>query len=140
MEELKHLVVVDAPVRTVYRALTEQAGLASWWTEQTGVQEVAVGSTIDFRFGDRYFNKMRIVALERDARVEWECLEGDEQWLGTTFLFQLAEQDDQTVVRFTHGNWRYATDFFATCNYHWGFYLRSLKLFCETGTGEPFTE
>lgn len=139
MEELKHLVVIDAPVHKVYHALTEQASLAGWWTEQTVVQEVTVGSTIDFRFGDRYFNKMRIVALEPNTRIEWECLEGDDEWLGTTFLFLLEEKEGQAAVRFSHGNWRAATDFFAHCNYHWGFYLHSLKLYCETGEGEPFT-
>ena len=32
MAELRRLVVIDAPVTTVYRALTEQDGLAGWWT------------------------------------------------------------------------------------------------------------
>lgn len=139
MAELRHLVVIAAPVGRVYRALTEQSGLAGWWTEQTIAQE-GVGSTIEFRFGDRYFNKMRIVALEPDARVEWECLEGDEEWVGTSFVFELEVKDGQTVVRFTHGKWRAVTDFFAHCNFHWGFYLRSLKSFCESGRGEPFSE
>jgi hypothetical protein len=37
-------------------------------------------------------------------------------------------------------NWREPTDFFASCNYHWGYYLRSLKLLLETGEGTPFKE
>ena len=45
---------------------------------------------------------------------------------------------NQTILRFTHGNWRESTDFFASCNYHWGYYLRSLKLLLETGEGTPF--
>ena len=34
--------------------------------------------------------------------------------------------------------YRATTDLFAHCNYHWGFYMRSLKAYCETGEGEPF--
>jgi hypothetical protein len=29
-------------------------------------------------------------------------------------------------------------DFYANCNFHWGFYLQSLKDFCESGKGKPF--
>jgi hypothetical protein len=43
-------------------------------------------------------------------------------------------------LRFTHGAWREMTDFFAACNYNWGFYMRSLKAYCETGKGQPFTQ
>jgi uncharacterized protein YndB with AHSA1/START domain len=139
MAEIKHLVVIDAPVETVYRAITEQSGLAAWWTEQT-VAEPRAGSIAEFSFGERYHNKMRVVALDESARVEWECLEGDEQWIGTNFVFSLEDTDGQTTLRFSHGKWREMTDFFATCNYHWGFYMHSLKLYCETGEGEPFTE
>ena len=31
-------------------------------------------------------------------------------------------------------------DGLATCNYHWGFYMRSLKSYCETGKGQPFSQ
>ena len=139
MAEIKHLVVIDAPVDTVYRAVTEQNGLAGWWTKQT-VAEPRVGSIAEFRFGDRYHNKMRVVRLEENERVEWECLVGEDEWVGTTFVFLLEVNGGQTTLRFSHGNWRAMTDFFASCNYHWGFYMHSLKLYCETGEGEPFTE
>lgn len=137
MPELKHLVVVDAPVEAVYRALTEQAGLAGWWTRDT-VAEPTVGSIAEFRFGDRYRNRMRIVDLDENRRVGWTCIDGDEQWVGTTFLFTLEPREDGTTVRFTHGGWREATDFFAACNTIWGGYMQSLRSFCETGKGEPF--
>lgn len=138
MADIKHLVVIEAPVRTVYRALTAQSGLAAWWTTQT-VATPQVGSIAEFTFGDRYHNEMRIVKLEEDRKVEWKCIEGDEEWVGTTLVFSLEPDDGRTILRFSHGEWRAATDFFASCNYHWGFYMRSLKSYCETGAGEPFT-
>jgi hypothetical protein len=49
-------------------------------------------------------------------------------------------QTGKTVLRFLHGDRREATDFFAGCNDHWGYYLRSLKLHCETDSGTPFGE
>ena len=42
MSDIKHLVTIDAPIRVVYMALTEQDGLAGWWTTDT-VAEPVVG-------------------------------------------------------------------------------------------------
>jgi uncharacterized protein YndB with AHSA1/START domain len=119
--------------------LTEQEGLASWWTADT-VATPTVGSIAGFRFGERYHNTMRIEVLEPEKRVEWTCLDGDPEWVDTTLVFDLEGHDGSTVLRFTHGSWREMTDFFATCNYHWGFYMRSLKAYCETGKGQPFSQ
>jgi ribosomal-protein-alanine N-acetyltransferase len=139
LAELRHLVAIDAPVSAVYRALTEQAGLAGWWTTAV-VAEPRVGSVAEFDFGDRYHNEMRVAALDRDARVEWHCLDGDDEWIGTSLVFSLQPDDGGTIVRLTHGGWRAETDFFAACNSNWGFYMRSLKSFCETGEGDPHTD
>ena len=139
METIRHLLVIDGSVDTVYRALTEQTGLSGWWTTRT-VAVPVVGSHAEFSFGDRYHNVMRIASLEENRRVRWECLEGDDEWVGTTLEFDLEPDGDRTIVRFRHGNWGEATDFFASCNTNWGFYMQSLKSYCETGAGEPFTD
>ena len=142
MSDIKHLVTIDAPIPVVYMALTEQDGLAGWWTTDT-IANPIVGSIAGFRFGDRYHNTMRIEALEADSRVEWICLDGDPEWVDTSFVFELESRDGSTVLRFTHGNWREMNDFFATCSYHWGFYMRSLKAYCDNRQGptvQPETE
>ena len=137
MADIKHYLIIRAPMETVYRAVTEQAGLAGWWTEET-IAEPVVGSISEFKFGDRYHNRMKITHLVPDRRVEWVCLEGDKEWVGTTFSFDLQRDGDNTVVRFGHNEWREVTDFFASCNFNWGCYMISLTKYCETGQGEPF--
>jgi uncharacterized protein YndB with AHSA1/START domain len=139
MYDIKHLVTIDAPLPLVYMALTEQEGLAGWWTTDT-IAKPIIGSIAGFRFGDQYHNTMRIEVLEADSRVEWICLDGDPEWVDTTLVFEIEARDGSTVLRFTHGAWREMTDFFAACNYNWGFYMRSLKAYCETGKGQPFTQ
>jgi uncharacterized protein YndB with AHSA1/START domain len=139
MTRISHYLIIRAEPSTVYRAIAEQSGLQAWWTGDV-IAKPEVGTIAEFKFGDRYHNKMKIVRLEADSLVEWECVFGDPEWIGTALTFQLERKNEQTVLRFQHGNWRKATDFFASCNYHWGYYLRSLKLYCETGTGTPFTD
>jgi uncharacterized protein YndB with AHSA1/START domain len=137
MAEIFHMVLIDAPAERVYEAITEEKGLASWWTVQV-VAKPAVGSMAEFRFGDRYHAGMRILALEPPGRVEWLCVSGDDEWVGTRLAFDLEKRGDQTLLRFRHGLWRDATDFYASCNFNWGHYLASLKSYCETGRGTPF--
>ena len=104
------------------------------------VAKAKVGGILEFTFGDEYYDKMRVTRLEPDRRVEWECIQGHHEWVGTTFVFDLEEKEGTTTLRFTHGNWRAATDFFARCNYHWGYYMHSLKRYCQTDKGTPYPE
>ena len=137
MSSIKHYLVIKAKPEKVYNAITKTRGLKSWWTTGANADE-KIGGKAEFIFGERYYNKMRIINLQDNKVVEWECLEGDKEWVGTTFLFDLEENDDTTILRFSHNKWREETDFFASCNFNWGYYMNSLKQYCETSTGTPF--
>lgn len=137
MANIKHLITISCSANTIYRALTTKKGIQGWWTPDT-VIEPAVDSIAEFTFGERYHNKMIIKDLQPDRRVEWECIEGDKEWIGTVFIFDLEDNDGKTILRFSQNNWREATDFYAYCNFQWGQYMVSLKHYCETGKGSPF--
>jgi hypothetical protein len=70
--------------------------------------------------------------------VAWKCVGGVEQW-ADSFRFELEDRDGATRVRFRQD---YATelsdDDYAIYNYNWGYYIESLRLYCETGKGKPF--
>jgi uncharacterized protein YndB with AHSA1/START domain len=137
MTAIKHLLVIKSSPEKIYSAITTNEGTAKWWTEQSEIGN-KVGDINIFDFGDRYHNEIIIINLIPNKKVEWECLVGDKEWIGTKLIFEIEEKDKNSVLKFTHGNWREETDFFASCNYHWGYYMRSLKQFCETGKGNPF--
>ena len=137
MKAIKHYLIINSPADKIYSAITEIEGLSSWWTEDTSGKS-AMGNIVEFNFRENDHNKMKITLLEKNQKVEWECIEGDHEWIGTKFSFSLESKEERTILRFAHFNWKEETDFFASCNYHWGYYLRSLKLYCETGKGTPF--
>jgi hypothetical protein len=39
---------------------------------------------------------------------------------------------------FTHADWAAQTLFYASCNFNWGLYMKSLKDYCESGKGKPW--
>ena len=132
MPEIKHYLVINTEPEIVFNAVTEEKGLAGWWTEDV-IAKPEIGSVAEFKFGDKYHNKMRVANLEPNKKVEWECLDGDPEWIETKFVFDLEANDGKTILRFAQTDWREATDFYASCNYHWGFYMTSLKDYCEKG-------
>ena len=86
MADINHLLHINAKADTIYHALVNEIGLKGWWTEQTVVDSGA-GATIDFRFGEKYHNRMKVLRQEPDQTVEWICLDGDPQWIDTKFIF-----------------------------------------------------
>ena len=136
MAGIKHFVVIKTTADKVYKAITEQEGLAGWWTKDT-IAKPEVGFIDEFKFGDRYHNKMKVAKLEKDKHVQWECVGGDKEWIGTHLKFELQEKNGNTELMFTHADWAGQTLFYANCNFHWGGYMKSLKDYCEKGKGFP---
>lgn len=83
---------------------------------------------------------MRVSELIPNRRVEWECIEGDNEWVGTTFTFDLEEEGGKTLLRFGQDGWSEAADFYALCNTTRAFYMQSLKSYCKTRKGAPYPE
>jgi uncharacterized protein YndB with AHSA1/START domain len=159
MSTIRHQLIIQAPRAQIYSAITTQKGLSAWWTPDTKTTG-EVGSIARFTFGQGYFKEMKITKLKPFEQVDWHCIAGASEWIDTTLSFKLQEGDkkdliishpemgDQilqqkgegliALVAFQHENWKEYTPMFAECNYTWGRFLRSLKLFCETGNGRPW--
>lgn len=133
--EIRINVVIKAAPEKIYNAITTQEGIESWWCKHTTAKPEE-GFVNIFVFG-KFQNEMKVTSLIPDKKVEWKCINSIEEWVGTTISFELEVKERNTLVRFTHAGWRAATDTFAGCTYDWALFMKSLKSFCETGTGTP---
>jgi len=136
MEHIRHYLTIKAPINKVFEAVTQQEGLASWWTKET-IAKPEIGFVNEFKFGGKYHQKMRITALTPNQSVHWVCEDGPQEWLNTKLSFELREKEEKTILRFAQRDWKEATEFYESCNYNWGFFMLSLKNLCETGKGTP---
>jgi uncharacterized protein YndB with AHSA1/START domain len=136
MANIKHFLIIDAPIKTVYSAVTEQQGLSGWWTSRT-IAKPEIGFINEFRFDNDYHNKMKVTKLEQYKLVCWDCVGGDREWIGTNLRFDLTENNGKTELMFTHENWAAETLFFGNCSFHWAGYMKSLRDHCEKGKGIP---
>lgn len=136
MTAIRHNVAIKATPEKIYKTLTTQEGLAKWWTNDTTAKP-EVGFVNVFIFG-KFRNEMKVTKLIDNKKVEWACIKSIEEWIDTNISFDLEEKDERTILRFAHSGWRATTDTFASCNYDWALFMKSLKALCETGTGTPY--
>ena len=149
MSHYQKSLVVEADPATVYAALTTQAGLRGWWTEDCNAQ-THVGGTIHFRFGPNS-KIMRIEKLDRptaqqNGEVHWICTESQivtssgcsNEWIGTELVFRLTPQGKHTRVDFEHIGLVPELECYAACNEGWRHFLGSLQQFAKTGRGTPY--
>jgi uncharacterized protein YndB with AHSA1/START domain len=141
MPDIRHRVVMSAPLDQVYAAVATKEGLSDWWTRDGVRGESSEGSTIEFSFGQpEPAAVMEVTRLDPEGQVRWHCVAGADEWVGTHLTFSLTPKDDETVVLFTHADWRDPSDFMAHCSARWAYFLLSLKSLVETGRGTPFPE
>ena len=137
MFDILHRIGINSTPEKVYRALSEQEGLAGWWTTNTTASPI-VGAIDKFRFADRGFNDMQVVELVPGKRVRWRCVDGAKEWIGTELTFDLKQENGHTIVLFAHRGWKEQVEFMHYCSTKWATYMLSLKLLCETRTGKPY--
>ena len=114
--------------------------MSGWWSTSVRTSPPAVGARTFWTFAGDFNPVMEIVTLEPDRELVWRCVDGHQPWHDSVFRFQVHRlHDGRLRLRF----WQeYAVeledDYYGTYNFNWGYYLESLRVFCETGTGKPF--
>ena len=141
MIDIIHRIGIKSPITQVYKAITSIEGLSHWWTEEVKGDEKPKGK-IEFRFRSitgelKGSMLMEVVEHNTPTDVQWRCIEGPDEWVGTNITFHLSQQDDQTIVLFGHRNWREAVEFTSHCSMKWAVFLLSLREYVETGKGKP---
>jgi len=140
MPDIRHRVGIAVPKERVYSTLAAKDGVARFWTDRVeGASEV--GGRLSFFFGGPTPSAvMEIVDLSPDDRVQWRCVDGPSDWVGTTVSFELTEDGGETVVLFTHAGWREPTEFMHHCSTKWATVLIGLRSGLEGGAFTAFPD
>jgi uncharacterized protein YndB with AHSA1/START domain len=141
MPDIRHRVVISAPLDRVYQAVATADGISDWWTRDGVRGQAGKGSRLQFFFDQAEPSAvMEVTALDPGGQVSWSCVGGADEWIGTRVSFDLTPAGGETVVLFTHADWRSPTEFMAHCSARWAYFLLSLKSLAETGKGTPFPD
>jgi len=137
MPDIMHQPTIKATPEAIYAAITEQNGLAAWWTTDTTAKP-KVGTVSEFGFGKKdTFIRMQVEELVPFSKVRWRCISGIGEWEHTQLTFELQSKGANTILVFRHLGWRSTDGVLALCSFDWAHYLMSLRSLVETGTGNP---
>ena len=141
MADIIHRIGIKATAGQVFKAVSTIKGLSGWWTEKVEGDEQK-GGKISFHFQTKKGETlgsmtMEVQKLEPPTEIQWRCVDGPPEWIGTSISFELSEQDGQTILLFGHRHWKEAVEFMAHCSMKWAVFLLSLRDYVESGKGKP---
>ena len=116
-----------------------------WWSENIDGRTDLLGAEFKFRHKDVHRTAQRITEFVPGKKVVWHVTESElnfvedrEEWNGTDIVFEIAEKDGKTELRFTHVGLAPAIACYGPCSGAWGFYINdSLHGLITTGKGDP---
>ena len=134
MPDLRLIIDIGVPARTVFPLVASGDGFARWWTSDVII--TPSGATeLGFEGRSRIY-RLRAETMMIPAHAAWS-VETGEEWAGTSIVFDLSPTDSGARLTMVHGNWRAATDFFHACATTWGMLLYRLKAAAEGGNPGP---
>lgn len=137
-------ITINNSSKKAYRALTEN--IKDWWTSDFEGKSDAENEVFTVRF-EKTFKVMEVIQLVKDENVVWRCedslidmeeLHNKSEWTGTIIEWNIKVNDKKTVISITHKGLRPQIECYDVCEKGWHSFLNSLRLYLETGKGQPF--
>ncbi len=142
MARIHHQLTINAPVATVYEAISSPERIGTWWDKQT-VTRTDRGVVLEHNPGPEHgVVKLRVAQLIPNTRIQWECISRHpatspaSAWTGTHFIFDLAEMGPgQTKLDFQQAGYNERSEFFESNKSAWADVLNDLKQVLESPRG-----
>jgi uncharacterized protein YndB with AHSA1/START domain len=141
----EHEIVIDAPIESVWKAITDAEELTRWFVEEATV-EPGVGGTIAISWGGAEKGKSRIEVWEPNHKLRLAKMPPD---TGTATLdaqtpmiqeYTIERRDGKTVLRLVHSGIPDTPDwdgFYDGTNAGWPSFFRALRHYLEHHRGKP---
>jgi hypothetical protein len=135
-------ILVDQTPKQVFDAINNVRG---WWSEEIEGSTNKLNDEFKYHYEDVHRCKMKITELVPGKKVIWLVLDNyfkftkdKSEWTGTKIIFEIAEKDDKTQMRFTHQGLVPEYECYDICRNSWTNYIQnSLRNLISTGKGQP---
>jgi uncharacterized protein YndB with AHSA1/START domain len=141
----EHEVVVDAPIESVWKAITDAEELTRWFVEEATV-EPGVGGTIAVSWGGAEKGKSRIEVWEPNHKLRLALMPfkvgtaAEDPQTPIINEYTLERRDGKTVLRLVHSGIPDSPDwdgFYDGTNSGWHSFFRLLRHYLEHHRGKP---
>ena len=144
-------ILVDQSPEEAFTAINNVRG---WWSLEIEGNTDKLNEEFKYHYEDVHRSHMKIVELVPARKVVWLVMDNyfkftkdESEWTGTKIIFEIAEKNGKTEIRFTHQGLVPQYECFEVCRDAWTHYIQqSLKSLITTGkglpnaTGKPSTE
>jgi uncharacterized protein YndB with AHSA1/START domain len=144
--DIRFEISIAADPAVVFEAVTTRKGYQGWWTSTCDIDPALNGeSSIRFE-KEEGTEEMRFVTQEYlpDRKFVWRCIANNvfASWVGAVFVFEIEKNKGGSRLIFTQSsdrkNWNKHADYRPSVD-GWAFFMDSLRRYCETGEGEPWS-
>lgn len=126
----------------VFAAINNVRG---WWSGNIEGETDKLGAEFTYRYQDLHYSKQKITELVPGKKVVWHVLDASinfvkdkNEWTGTDIVFDIAQKDGKTEVRFTHAGLAPTIECYGACSDAWGYYIKtSLRDLISKSKGQP---
>ncbi|AKK73895.1 hypothetical protein OK18_15910 [Chryseobacterium gallinarum] len=145
MDNYSNTLEVKATSDKIYGALTRTIPL--WWSEMFEGSSAHKDDVFTIRFGDNIHKTMRVKEVIPGSRISWyvedsliaiPTLKNQKEWIGTTIVWEMEQNESSGLLRLTHVGLQPSIECYEVCSVGWEQFISSLKLFLETGKGNPY--
>lgn len=130
---------VDQSASEVFSAINN---VSQWWTENIKGKSHALNDSFTVQFEDIHLSTQKLIEIVPDKKVVWQVTDSDlsflkkrDEWTGTTIVFEIVPQGNQTTLVFTHIGLTPVIECFKDCSNGWNYYINSLFKLITTGEG-----
>src|SRR5262249_60005967 len=80
VKTIHHVIDIDAGDDVVWRSLTDEDALASWWSTKVDSPPTAVGARTVWTFAGDFNPVMETIAVDAPREIVWQCVDGHQPW------------------------------------------------------------
>jgi len=137
MHQIAHSIDTHATPAAARAAINTAAGIQSWWSLDSDIDESGAGANHELRFqkGDREVTMRFRVDVDDPERVRWICTEnGNPVWVDTTLEWRF----EDGRVAFVHAGFREnKSPPYMMTEQGWGAFIDSLAKVLAGEAGSP---
>src|SRR6188768_3884977 len=134
-------ILVDQSAKEAFNAINNVRG---WWSEEIEGTTNKLNDEFNYHYEDVHRSKMKLIEVIPDRKVVWLVLDNyfkftkdKSEWTGTKIIFEIAEQDNKTQLRFTHLGLVPEYECYGDCSNAWEQLIQqSLLSLITTGKGK----
>lgn len=122
--------LVDQTPSECFEAINNVRG---WWSEELVGSTDRLDAEFHYHFSDVHRARIKITEFIPDKKIVWHVVENyfkftkdSTEWTGDDMLFEIAEKDGKTEVRFTQKGLTPAYECYDICSNAWGTYITGI--------------